>query len=110
MCEHRNISRDGKNIICNGFGAIFGPYAIVQDWAALSSVLNKLGHFDDKEETKWSSTKAEQIAALLSLFTFLEAGLIPANVKIFNVLDSTGIFIFLGDHSIRYRSGGPYTG
>ena len=64
---------EGKLVLRNGFGAIFNKYAIVQDWSTISFILDKLGHFDDKDEKVWSSTKAEQIAALLSLFTFIDA-------------------------------------
>ena len=80
-------STNGTLVLRNGFGAIFGEYAIVHSWSDLLPILQKLGHFDEREDMKWSSTKAEQIAALFSLFTILEAGVLPKAVKLFNVLE-----------------------
>lgn len=80
-------NNNNKILLNHGFGAIFGNFAIVESWSELHSIVEMLGHFDEKE-FKWSSTKVEHIAAIFSLFTFVHNNLIPPRTKIFNVLDN----------------------
>ena len=74
-------------VLLNGFGITWGNFAVVETLESLLSILHKLRHFDDESVFEWSSTKAEQTAAIFGLIILLHHDLLQPNLKYFSVLE-----------------------